>query len=254
VWVHAAVADTRELRIDALRLVVPPATVLREMTAAWLYGADVRRDSDLDVHVYVPPGQRLRRRDGVVERETSLCADDVWRVGDVLVTSPTRTAFDCLRMRDETMAVVAADALTHLRRTTVDDLGAYVDRQRRVRNCRVAAGRLSLVEPLTESPMETRVRLLLRRAGLPMPQPQWVVRTAAGEFVARLDFAWPDARVALEYDGADHWSQRRHDDRRRAAARALGWHIDVISADDYWKTPDAVVEMVWRALSSRRTA
>lgn len=191
VWASADLPDTRELRLAALRLVLPPKAVLRGLTAAWLYGADVRRTDDLDVHVYVPPPRQVRGRDGLVVLETTLCAEDVWWVGDMLVTSPTRTVFDCLRQLPEIEAIVVADALTHLRRTSLDEVAGYISEQRGVRNCRLAAQRLELVEPKTESPMKTRLRLLLLRAGLPCPQPQWEVHDAAGRFVARLDFAWP---------------------------------------------------------------
>ena len=120
---------------------------------------------------YVPPPRQVRGRDGLVVLETTLGAEDVWWVGDMLVTSPTRTVFDCLRQLSETEAIVVADALTQLRRTSVEDIAHYIAAQRGVRNCRVAAKRLELVEPKTESPMETRLRLLLLRAGLPRPEP-----------------------------------------------------------------------------------
>jgi hypothetical protein len=70
------------------------------------------------------------------------------------------------------------------------------------------------MDPLSESPMETRVRLLLVLAGLPRPTSQFVVRDALGGFVARADFAFPVQRLIIEYDGALHWEQRRQDDRR----------------------------------------
>jgi hypothetical protein len=217
VWAPADLPDTRELRLSALRLVLPPQAVLRGLTAAWLYGADVRRADDLDVHVYVPPPRHVRGRDGLLVLETALCAEDVWWVADMLVTSPTRTVFDCLRRLPETEAIVVADALTHLRRTTIEEIDAYISLQRGVRNCRVAATRLELVEPKTESPMETRLRLLLLRAGLPCPQPQWEVRDDMGKFVARLDFAWPAQRAAIEYDGAE--SQMTTTQRRARSSR-----------------------------------
>ncbi|HET6907708.1 MAG TPA: hypothetical protein VFH54_00085 [Mycobacteriales bacterium] len=250
VWAHVDVSDSRELRLAAVLLVLPPDAVARELTAAWLYGADVRRADDLDVHIYVPAGRRMRSRDGLVVSVAQLSDADIFVYRGLRVTSGVRTVFDCLRLADETEALVAADALLHLQCTRLDDVTDYISRTHRVRNSQLALTRLRLAEPKTESPMETRLRLLLLRAGLPPPQAQWVVREN-GRFVARLDFAWPSVCVAIEYDGAEHWGQRRHDDRRRAAARALGWHIDVVSAEDYYRTPDEIVDMVRRALAGR---
>jgi very-short-patch-repair endonuclease len=97
--------------------------------------------------------------------------------------------------------------------------------------------------------METRTRLLLVAGGLPRPIAQHVVRDSDGRFVARLDLAYPDQRVAVEYDGAWHWQQRRADDRRRDRLRALGWVVLVVSAEDVFRQPEAVVASVKAVLA-----
>jgi very-short-patch-repair endonuclease len=55
-------------------------------------------------------------------------------------------------------------------------------------------------------------------------------------------------KVAVEYDGALHWSRRRADDRRRDAIRALGWTVIVVSAEDYYRHPSGLVVQVRSAL------
>src|SRR3954447_25186222 len=60
VWVHVDVPDSREVRLAACRLVIPPYGVLCGLTAAWVHGVDVRRENDLDVHVGFPKGRRIR--------------------------------------------------------------------------------------------------------------------------------------------------------------------------------------------------
>ena len=47
VWVHADVADSLEMRLAAVRLVLPLRAVVCGLTAAWLHGLDVRRLDDL---------------------------------------------------------------------------------------------------------------------------------------------------------------------------------------------------------------
>ncbi len=62
---------------------------------------------------------------------------------------------------------------------------------------------MRLADGLAESPQETRLRLRLHRSGLPPPVAQYEVR-CDGRFVARVDLAWPEQRLALECDGAWH--------------------------------------------------
>src|SRR5438477_3037255 len=138
VWVHATLPDTREMRLAAARLLLPPQGVLCMLTAAWIYGADVRRESDLDIHVGFPEGKRLRRRPGVVVSQETLNSADITVIDGVAVTTPVRTVFDCLRLLRGAERLVVADALTHLRRTTVEDIRRYFATQRRMRNLRIA--------------------------------------------------------------------------------------------------------------------
>lgn len=254
VWAHVDLEDTRENRLAAARLVIPAYGALCNLTAAWIYQADVRREEDLDVHVGFPEGKRIRSRPGLVVSQETLQPRDIWTIADVAVTSPARTAYDCLRLLRGRERLVVADALTHLEVTSVDELRAYFATQRRVRNLRIAERLLDDIEPKSESPMETRLRLVLVEGGLPRPDAQWEVKNAAGVVLWRLDLAYPDVKVAVEYDGAWHWKQRRDDDRRRAALRALGWDVHVFDADDVYGNPDRVVQEIRTALRTRRRA
>lgn len=246
VWACCDLVDDRAFRLAAARLVIPRHAVLVLLTAAWIYGADVRRADDLAVHVAYPPGARRRSRPDLIVSQEMLAPSDVRVIGGVSVTSPVRTAFDCLRLHRDPEGLVVADALTHLGLTTVAELTAYFGGQRRRRNLRVGRQLVADIEPLTESPMETRARVDLVRAGLPRPVAQFVVRDLSGAFVARLDLAYPDVKVAIEYDGAWHWTQHRDDERRRARLRELGWTVIVISAADLYS--GAVPAQVARAL------
>lgn len=251
VWAHVDVPDDRDGRLAAATLVLPPRAVLCGLTAAWIWGADVRRADDLDVHASFPRGGRVRSRAGLRVCQETLATKDIWQLRDVAITSPTRTAFDCLRLLRGDDRVVVADALTHLGRTTTAELRTYFAGQHRLRNLRIGAALLDDVEPLAESPMESRTRLAIVQAGLPRPLAQYDVRAPSGVFVARVDLAYPDLRIAIEYDGAWHWKQRRDDDRRRDALRALGWTVLVYSADDVYGSPDRIASDV---AAARRAA
>jgi len=90
--------------------------------------------------------------------------------------------------------------------------------------------------------------------GLPRPVAQHEIRRADDSFVARADLAYPERRVAIEYDGAWHWRQRREDDRRRAAMRAAGWEVLVFDSDDVYGDPVRVVREIRAALRARPLA
>ena len=252
VWVAADLDDTRGVRFASARLVIPPRGRLCGLTAAWLLGGDVRRLDDLDVHVGFAKGERVRTRPGIEVCQETLDDTDIITLDGIQLTNPIRTVFDCLRWLRAPEGLVVADSLTHSGLLSVDELRAYFASKRRLRNLRIGERLVDLIEPLTESPMETRTRVALIDGGLPRPTPQHEVRHAHGGLAGRLDLAYPEAKLGVEYDGADHWKQRREDDRRRAAIRACGWEVLVYSADDVFKTPWTMCAEV-RSQLRRRT-
>src|SRR3954454_16637806 len=97
VWCHVDLPDSREMRLAAGRLVLPPDAVLCWLTDGWGHRADVRRVDYLDVHVGFPKGRRLRPRDGLDVCQETLDESDWVEIDGVRVTTPLRTTFDCLR-------------------------------------------------------------------------------------------------------------------------------------------------------------
>jgi hypothetical protein len=184
-------------------------------------------------------------------REITVVDRDLEFVDGIWMTNPVRTAFDCGRWLRLTEGAVVADALSHAGLADRDSLRSYYRTHRGLRGVRKVAAILELMDPLAESPMETRVRLLLIQSGLPRPESQFVIRDGTGGFVGRADFAFTEQRVIVEYDGAHHWEQRAADDRRRDAMRSLGWIVIVLSRSDYYETPGETVEKVRRVLASR---
>jgi very-short-patch-repair endonuclease len=94
------------------------------------------------------------------------------------------------------------------------------------------------------------VRVALVFAGL-APEAQYDV-VEAGQWLARVDFAWPDARVALEYDGEHHFEddQIPQDDERLRRLRDSGWVVLRIAAPDL-RNLDGVVTRVRQTLNAR---
>jgi very-short-patch-repair endonuclease len=82
------------------------------------------------------------------------------------------------------------------------------------------------------------------RAGLPAPVPQFVV-LEKGEFLGRVDLAWPEQRLIVEYEGAYHFDgmQIRRDDERYRRLVAAGWRVIRLSAADLRDMPGIVARI-----------
>ena len=121
------------------------------------------------------------------------------------------------------------------------------------RGCRQLARAIALADPLSESAMETRLRLILVVGGLPPPVAQYRVRDGSGRVLARVDLAYPKARLAIEYDGHYHFDDlnSRRDRRRDLLLDELGWHTMRFTEDDVLLTPEDTFRRV--ALRLNRT-
>jgi very-short-patch-repair endonuclease len=107
---------------------------------------------------------------------------------------------------------------------------------------------VALADGLAASPQETRLRLLVGSSSLPQPVAQFVVRLD-GRFVARVDLAWPDRRVALEYDGLWHAEpgQFAKDRQRLNLLQAAGWRVVFVTAADL-RNPARLIARIADAL------
>jgi very-short-patch-repair endonuclease len=92
------------------------------------------------------------------------------------------------------------------------------------------------------------LRLILLRAGFPAPQTQIPVYDEYGQLIAVLDMGWEQIKLAVEYDGDPHRTDRRQfqkDIRRAEALAELGW-IDVrVTAEDTEGGVIARVSAAW---------
>jgi len=107
-----------------------------------------------------------------------------------------------------------------------------------------------LADGLAASPQETRLRLLLRSSGLPEPVAQFRVMDSVG-VVARVDFAWPHRKVAVEYDGLWHAEDKQFakDRRRLNRLRAAGWTVVFVTAADLHR-PEELIAQIEAALTA----
>lgn len=245
--------DDHRMWCDAVALLLPPSGAIAGRSAAYLWGADLlaRRDP---VNVLLPRSARMRPHPRLVITRSTLPSTDRTRFANLPVTVPLRTAFDLGRQGPRTEAVVAVDALLHRRVVKLPALRAYAEARRRWPGSRLLREVLSLAEPLSESPMETRLRLLLLDAGAPPLTAQHDVCDSRGRFVARVDLAYPRLRIAIEYDG-DHHREPIHFQRdvaRLNDPRSAGWLVLRFTADDVLRHPARTARQVATALRERQ--
>ncbi|MFP5020204.1 DUF559 domain-containing protein [Pseudonocardia phyllosphaerae] len=273
IYVHADVEATPLVRAHAAAQYVEPfGGAACGYSAAELLGASCGpRDAPAEV---VVPHRFRSRTDLVVRRGV---AGSAGYAQGVLVTDPLRTAWDLARRLEGVEAVVAVDALGRRdaerpvfttwpeapppawvrdrSRVTASSPGFDPAELLLLRGAHPGArgaagipGVVALADPRAGSPQETRLRLLLVLAGLPSPAVQHWVRPPYGRDV-HFDLAYPEALLAIEYDGGDHDDELDRD--RDVRTSALGWHTLRFTNAGLPRTPDRTVHLV-RSLRERR--
>ena len=182
----------------------------------------------------------------VVVRSWHLSPDELCFIGGMRATTPARTAFDVGRMLPQNRAVPIMDALMKATNVKPADVLMVADARPGCRGVQRLRAAVELADQGAESPQESRVRLLLVKAGLPKPETQIEFRDRYGAVYIRVDMGWRQWKVAVEYDGVQHWTDRRQrswDIDRIAMLDAMGWVVVRVSAE-MLSRPHVIVERV----------
>lgn len=244
-WV--GLEETPHLMLCAFAHRLPLGAAFSGWTAAWLLGLDASFREPIEVTI--PRRFGIARRAGASVRRSDLPPSDVVERRGLPTTSALRTVIDLGGRDPLTEGVVAADMALHARLVSVADLQAHVDIHPRGKGVARLRRVLDLIDPESESPMETRLRMLLVLAGLPRPAAQVSIRDEEGRFVARPDLLYRQEGLAIEYDGANHRDRLVADNRRQNALIGAGLRVLRFSAADVYGTPNLVVLQVRRALA-----
>lgn len=234
-------------RLATLAASLPPGAAFSGPTAARLHGLELAEADPPEV--VVPHDSSVSGRAQARVRKIQLAPGDVVIRDGLPVTSPLRTCFDMAGRLPLVEAVIGVDMALHAGLVELEALRRYVAARRGVAGVVGARRVVDLAEPKAESPMETRLRLLLVRAGLPRPQAQVELRDARGSFVGRPDLYYPQARLGLEYDGENHRDRLISDNRRQNGLQALGVLLLRYTGADLRDRPTQVVREVRRALA-----
>lgn len=230
---------TTALRLRGLDLAAGRKVAACMGTAAAAYGFDTERTTDL--HVLNPPGGQLRPAEGLVVHRRD--GTPLTELAGRPITTAAWTAIEVARSLRRPRALATLDAALRSGVCGRADLERAVGRQSGRRGIVTVRELLELASPLAESPMESEARLVMIDGGLPPPVLQYEVEDLSGR-VWRLDFAWPESRVAAEYDGVDWHSGPeafRRDRRRTAALQELGWATVPIVFEDVRYRPAELV-------------
>ena len=247
-YVWHEIAEAPMTRLIGAKLRLPDAVVFAGPTAAWLHGLEIAPCSPIEAAV--PSTSGTSRLVGVVVRRCSIPVAETSIRRGLRVTSAIRTIADLARRLPLTDAVALLDAAVHRRLITSGRLSNWACTHAGYRGVRNLKRALELADPAAESVMETRLRLLLVLAGLPRPRAKVSLRDDFGLFLARPDLYYPDARLAIEYDGATHRESLAADKRRQNRMVDAGYRLLRFTAADVLSAPDSVVTLVRRALSA----
>ena len=249
VYADPSLPRTHLLQCEAAALLMPETAALGGASAAAVLGGPAP-GYGVPVTVIVPPETRWEGPSGIRVHRAPLPSGDVVPSGEdgLRHTTLPRTARDVAALERTATAVGILDAMVREGPLTEDCLRALPESgrwgNRRVRTV------VGLVDPRSESPPESWVRVACALAGLPPPVPQFTVMYR-GAFLGRVDLAWPEARLIVEYEGAYHFddTQIPLDDARLARLAAAGWRVIRLAAHDL-RDLDAVVRRIAEALKA----
>jgi very-short-patch-repair endonuclease len=196
---------------------------------------------------------------GLVVHETKLLEpDDVTMLDGIPATTVEQTLLGLAAVLPPPVIEIAVDRALHRKLTTRASLDDFVQRKgARGRNgVGVLRELLRTNDPLAgvpESAMETKLKQLLRRHGLPTPAFQYVIRHN-DLFVARVDAAYPELRIAIEFDSYEHHTGKHavvRDNDRRNILRRIRWQVVTFTTADLQRDGGHAIEAL---IAARRAA
>lgn len=199
-WRDLDPVGRRMLRAHAtLRCARSPA-VLAGPSAADVFGVPVWEMGD-HTHLLRLDQRANRRKTRKVQHRGVVLAEDITVRGGVPLTSGTRTALDMIALADVPHALVTVNGLLHAGETTLELLTRRAAAMEHDPFTAASSTVLELADGRCESAGETLFAHLCWAQGLPRPIPQYEVRDSFGRLIGRVDFAWPELGIYLEFDG-----------------------------------------------------
>jgi hypothetical protein len=235
VLVEAARSTALHTRAGAARLAFPMG-VIAGPTATQLHGLDAMTTPR--THVLLPYENYARPTNGLVVHNGRLPDEEIDEVDGLRVLRLDRALADllcraaprdALAVTDQALARARDEDRQRLRSAIGRRIDARADPRGTVRGREL----LALATGRAASPPESWLHLLLVENGFPHPEVNWPIHSPDGREVYFLDQAWPELRIAVEYDGyAAHANRLEQDRARDEDLRRRGWIVVRVRIDD----------------------
>jgi very-short-patch-repair endonuclease len=232
-------------RLAALELVTGNLIVPCMATAAELFGFGTEQDNRIHI---LDPGVRMRPTPGLMVHQR--VGAPLRRVDGRLATAPAWTAIEVARTLRRPRALATLDAALHCGACTTADLEAALREQKGRRGIVKVRELLQHADRRAESAMESEARLVFIDGGLPMPELQYEIVDRCGQ-LWRVDFAWPDAKVAAEYESMEWHANAaalKHDRIKTSRLQECGWTTIPIVVDDVRHNPFDLIGRIFTHL------
>jgi hypothetical protein len=249
VYIAADVRLTPLARVRAALLTVPSPSFASHASAARVDGVPIPVLPD--EHVTVLRQRDRRSRPGIVCHYARTAR--VRTVDGIRLSSAPQMFCELAALLPLVEVVVAGDWLVRNRRASRP---ALVDAAAGRTGSGAALARVATryVRASVDSPMETRLRMLLVLAGLPEPRINVPLRDPSGAVIRRYDLSYPSVKVAIEYDGREHIDREQQweaDLARREAGENEGWRILVVTSRGIYGEPERTLRRVHTLLRER---
>lgn len=241
---------------SAYRPLLPEGGVFSHTTAAMLHDmplpAYARRTA---LHVTSPAEIRAREGNGVHGHHLALSADEMVLIDGLPCTSAARTWCDLAPMLGFLDLVAAGDRLLWYECPMVEmsTLVRAVDQAAGRRGVVALRAALPMLSNRAQSPKESRTRLIIENSRLPAIAANIEIGIARTGRLLRVDLGFERFRLALEYEGDHHRTDRgqwRKDIRRVEDLAEEGWETMRITDDDLADEHE-LVERIARRLTAR---
>jgi very-short-patch-repair endonuclease len=255
--VHSGNAvETLLERCAALATKLPPYAYFCGATAASILGIPLPSavEEAPDVHVGVPAEHRTLVGRGIRGHTYQTTDTHIHRPSGLVLSTPQRTWCELAARLTVTDLIVAGDHIVKRAAplATLAQLSDAVTLNRDQRGTRKLRTALPRVNEASESPQESRVRLLLNWGQIEGWVANFSITTRAGHRY-RADFAFPARRLILEYQSYFHEGTEkfRADMTRVSRLQADGWFVLLLNADDL-RDPAELTQRIRSALARSR--
>lgn len=183
---------------------------LSHQTAAIMH-TGVSFGVDLDtVHVTRLNGRKSRDEAGIQFHANVLTDDEIVEIDGARTVAPDRAVFESACATGTESALVTINAALGSGSASADRLIDLAQRFHDWPGSRTARLAMRLADSGCESVGESRSMFMFYRGGIPRPDTQVEIVSAAGLVIARTDFDWPEHRHVGEFDGLFKYGRLNH--------------------------------------------